>query len=230
MALFPTLLFIFYGVPARIDRLRKGEDPLEGILAGSVVLCLVFGAAVLQPDSWIVVSAWLPTVPFVVVLLARERKTLFAAPGMTAVLAFFCGVAFVNGMQETREHILKYKDYNAARVAFLEKHTLAGDAIIFQDSGNMEHAGPLFFDRVFLLLKGPEDRERIARMLHARGVAGIYEWTVNPLGIETYNPYASEKPPAYPLPPWARRCCGGSCEERRYYLVRLETGAACGGS
>ena len=157
--------------------------------------------------------------------LPGERKTLFAAPGMTAVLAFFCGVAFVNGMQETREHILKYKDYNAARVAFLEKHTLAGDAIIFQDSGNMEHAGPLFFDRVFLLLKGPEDRERIARMLHARGVAGIYEWTVNPLGIETYNPYASEKPPAYPLPPWARRCCGGSCEERRYYLVRLETGA-----
>ena len=131
MALFPAVLFVFYGVPGRLERLKKGEGALEAILAGSVVLCLVFGAAILRPGAWIVSSAWLPMVPAVILLISLERKTIFASRGMYLVLAFFCGVAFVNGIQESKDRILKYKDYNAARIAFLEKHTSAGDAILF---------------------------------------------------------------------------------------------------
>jgi hypothetical protein len=76
-------------------------------------------------------------VPFVILLIALERKVIFAARGMYIVLAFFCGVAFVNGIQESKDRILKYKDYNAARIAFLEKHTSAGEAILFGDAASM---------------------------------------------------------------------------------------------
>jgi hypothetical protein len=237
MALFPAVLFVFYGVPGRLDRLRKGEGTLEGILAGSVVLCLVFGAAILRPREWIVLSAWLPMVPAIILLIALERKVIFAARGMYLVLAFFCGVAFVNGIQESEDRILKYKDYNAARIVFLEKHTSAGDAILFLgDAGSMEHAGPLFFDRVFLVAKSPGDAERFARLLGEKGVDRLYAWTPNPLGIKGFNPYGGEAPPAFPPPPGAKSCCGGSCKERNYYLVRLDTravlstGAGRGGS
>jgi len=230
MALFPAVLFAFYGVPERLERLQKGEGALEAILAATVVFCLVLGAAILRPREWIVSSAWLPMVPFVILLIALERKVIFAAHGMYIVLAFFCGVAFVNGIQESKDRFLKYKDYNAARIAFLEKHTSAGDVIVFGDTGSMENAGPLFFDRVFLVAKNPGDPERFARRLRDRGVDGFYVWTENPLGIKGFDPYGGEVHPTYPLPPGARPGCCGSAKERNYHLVRLETGAGRGGS
>ncbi len=237
MALFPAVLFVFYGVPGRLERLKKGEGALEAILAATVVFCLVLGAAILRPGSWIVFSVWLPVVPFVILLIALERKVIFTARGMYLVLAFFCGVALVNGIQDSKDRVLKYKDYNAARIAFLEKHTSAGDAILFLgDAGSMEHAGPLFFDRVFLVAKSPGDAERFARRLRERGIDRIYTWTANPLGIKGFNPYAGEAPPAFPPPPGSKSCCGGSCKERNFYLVRLDTravlstGAGRGGS
>jgi hypothetical protein len=196
MALFPAVLFVFYGVPDRLERLKKGEGTLEAILAAMVIVCLAFGAAILRPGSWIVLSVWPPMVPFVILLIALERKVIFAARGMYLVLAFFCGVAF----------------------------------------GSMEHAGPLFFDRVFLLSKNPGDPERFARRLSERGVDRIYAWTANPLGIKGFNPYGGEAPPAFPPPPGSKSCCGGSCKERNFYLVRLDTravlstGAGRGGS
>ena len=224
MAFFPAVLFVFYGVPGRVERLRKGEGTLEGILAGSVVLCLVLGAVVLRTGSWIVFSVWLPMVSFVILLIALERKVIFAARGMYIVLAFFCGVAFVNGIEESRERILKYREYNAAYVAFLAGHTSAGDVVLFEDAGNMDHSGPLFFDRVFLVAKSPGDAERFARLLGEKGVDRLYAWTVNPLHIKGVNPYG-EFPPTFPFPLGSKSCCGGSCKERNYYLVRLDTRA-----
>jgi hypothetical protein len=236
MALFPAVLFVFYGVPGRLERLQKGEGALEAILAATVVLCLVLGAAILRPGDWIVLSAWLPMVPAVIVLIALERKVIFAARGMYMVLAFFCGVAFVNGVQESKDRFLKYKDYNASRIAFLERHTSAGDAIIFGDTGSMEHAGPLFFDRVFLVVKSPGDPERLVRRLRERGIDRVYAWTLNPLGIRGFNPYEGEASPAFPTPPGSKSCCSGSCRAQNFYLVRIDTraisstGAGQGGS
>jgi hypothetical protein len=225
MALFSAVLFVFYGVPGRVERLKKGEGTLEAILAATVVFCLVLGAAILRPGEWTIFSAWLPTVPFVILMIARERKVIFAARGMYIVLAFFCGVAVVNGIQESKDRFLKYKDYNAARIVFLEKHTSAGDAIVFGDTISMEHAGPLFFDRVFLVAKSPGDPERFARRLRERGIDGIYAWTLNPLGIKGFNPYEGEASPTFPPPPGPKSCCGGSCKERNAYLVRIDTRA-----
>jgi hypothetical protein len=225
MALFPAVLFVFYDVPERIERMKTREGTLEAILAATVVVCLVLGAVILYPGEWIVLMAWLPIVPLVILLLAMERMIIFSTGGMYVVLAFFCGVAFINGIQESRDKILKYKDYNAARIVFLEKHTKEGDAILFHDTGSMEHAGPLFFDRVFLVAKSPRDPERVARLLGEKGVDRMYAWTPNPPGIKGFNPYGGEGPPAFPPPPGSKSCCGGSCKERNFYLVRLDTRA-----
>jgi hypothetical protein len=237
MALFPAVLFVFCGVPDRLERLKKGQGTLEGILAATVIVCLALGAAILHPRGWIVFSAWLSTVPFVILFVALERERIFAqGKGMYVVLAFFCGVAFVNGIQESQDRILKYKGYNAARIEFIEKHTSAGDAILFGDAGSMEHAGPLFFDRVFLVTKSPGEQDLLVRRLRERGIEGIYAWTANPLGVKGFSPYGSEATPAFPFPPGSKSCCSGSCRERNYHLVRLDTrvmsaaGAGRGGS
>jgi len=225
MALFPAVLFLFYGIPERLERLKKGEGTLEAILSAAVAVCLVLGAAVLQPGPRIALSLWLPLVPLVVVLLALERRTLFAAPGMCLVLAFFCGVAFVNGIGESKERVLQFREYNAARIAFLEKHTSPGDAVVFDDTGKMEHAGPLFFDRVFLVARSPGDQDRLFRTLTAGKVENAYAWTGNPMGLGGFNPYSMEKSPEFPPPPGAKSCCGGSCKGKKDYLVRVNTPA-----
>jgi len=129
----------------------------------------------------------------------------------------------VNGIQESKERVLQFREYNAARVAFLEKHTSSGDAVVFDDTGKMEHAGPLFFERVFLVARSPGDRDRLFRTLAAGKVENAYAWTGNPMGLVGFNPYSMEKPPEFPPPPGSKSCCGGSCKGKRDYLVRVNT-------
>jgi hypothetical protein len=224
MALFPAVLFVFYGIPGWAEGLKEGKGTLESVLAGTVIICLVLGAAILRPGDWIVWLAWLPTVPFVVLFLAIERERIFAqGRGMYVVLAFFSGVAFVNGIQELKDEFLKYKGYNAARIEFLQRSSSAGDAILFGDTTSMEHAGPLFWDRVFLVAESPADRERLAPELAEKGIGRAYAWTDNPLEVTGYNSYREESPPAFPFPPGTKSCCSGSCKHGNFYLVRLDT-------
>ncbi|MCU0583661.1 MAG: hypothetical protein MUE57_07480, partial [Syntrophales bacterium] len=62
MAVFPAVLFCFYGLPGRIERLLKGEGALEAILAGTVILCLILGAAIHRPNPGMILAVWLPLV------------------------------------------------------------------------------------------------------------------------------------------------------------------------
>jgi len=62
--LFPAVLFVFYGIPARLERLKRREGTLEGILTAAIVLCLVLGAAILRPGEWVVFAVWLPMFPW----------------------------------------------------------------------------------------------------------------------------------------------------------------------
>jgi hypothetical protein len=224
MTLFPAVIFVFFGVPELLERLKRRDGILEGILTTTVVFCIVLGAAVYRPGERVVFSVMLPAVPLVILLIAMERRVIFSYGGMSLMLAFFCGAAFVNGVEAWQNSIVKYKNYNAARIAFLEKHTTKGDAILFRDIGSLEHSGPLYFDRVFLVAKSPDDEERLVRQLRERGISRIYEWTTNPLSVRGFNPYGGDSPPAFPFPAGTKSCCSGSCREKYSYLVRLDTG------
>jgi hypothetical protein len=101
---------------------------------------------------------------------------------------------------------------------------LAGDALVFHDDANMEHAGPLFFDRIFLVAKNPDDEAYLVQQLSERGINKIYAWTRNPTSIKGFNPYGGESSHDFPFPPGSGSRCGGSCTERSYYLVTLDTG------
>jgi hypothetical protein len=238
MAVFPAVLFGFYGLPGRVDRLMKREGSLEAILAGTVILCLVLGAVIQRPDLKRVLAVWLPLVPFVILLLGAEHGRIFDdSRGMYVVLILFSGVALLNSLQEVRSNLWLYKDYNARRIEFLKQHTAVGDAILFYDAASMEHAGPLFFERVFLVAARPGDQECFVRQLAERGQGNTYAWTADPFrDVQGFDPYAHESMKQFPMLPRRGSCCGGTCRERYVYLVRLDTravsstGAGRGGS
>ena len=227
MAVFPAVLFCFYGLPGRIERLLKGEGALEAILAGTVILCLILGAAIHRPNPGMILAVWLPLVPFVVLLLAVEHRRIFDdSRGMYVVLLLFGGVALLNNLQEVRSNVWTYKDYNARRIEFLRQHTSTGDAVLFYDTASMEHAGPLFFERVFLVAARPGEQEGYARQLADRGIARAYAWTFDPFrDVRGFDPYAHEAMQRFPMLSKRGSCCGGTCRERYFYFIRLDTGA-----
>jgi len=224
-AVFPAVLFGFYGLPGRMDRLLKREDTLEAILTGTVILCLMLGAVIHRPDLKRILAIWLPLVPFVILLLGAEHRRIFDdSKGMYVVLLLFSGVALLNNLQEVRSNLWTYKDYNAQRIEFLRQHTAAGAAILFYDAASMEHAGPLFFERVFLVAARPGDQECFVRQLAERGQGNTYAWTADPFrDLQGFDPYAHESMQRFPMLSRRGSCCGGSCRERYVYLVRLDT-------
>ncbi len=225
MAVFPAVLFGFYGLPGRIERLLKREGALEAILAGTVVLCLILGAVIQRPDLKRVLAVWLPLVPFVILLLGAEHRRVFdESKGMYVVLLLFSGAALLNNLQEVRSSLWLYKDYNARRIEFLRQHTSPGDAVLFYDRASMEHAGPLFFERVFLVAARPGDQERYARQLAGRGIGYAHAWSNDPFrDVSGFDAYGHASVQRFPMLSKARSCCGGSCGERFIYLVRLGT-------
>lgn len=227
MAVFPAVLFGFYGLPGRIERLLKREGALEAILAGTVILCLILGAVIQRPDLKRVLAVWLPLVPFVILLLGAEHQRIFDdSKGMYVVLLLFSVVALLNNLQEVRSNLWTFKDYNARRMEFLRQHTPAGDAVLFYDRASMEHAGPLFFERVFLVAARPGDQEGYARQLAARGIGRAWAWTLDPFrDVRGFDPYAHESMRQFPMLSRRGSCCGGTCRERYFYLIRLDTGA-----
>jgi len=227
MAVFPAVLFAFYGLPERTDRLMKGEGSLGSILTGTVILGLIFGGMIHAPRVANVLAVWLPLAPFVILLIGAEHRRVFDdSKGMYVVLLFFIGVALLNSLQELQSNRWLYKDFNARRIEFLERHTSSGDAIVFYDSASMEHAGPLFFERVFFVAARPGDQERFIRKLAGRGAGNAYAWTIDPFrDVRGFDPYDHRSMRKFPLLSKPGSCCGGSCGERNYYLVRLDTRA-----
>ncbi len=76
--------------------------------------------------------------------------------------------------------VLKYKYYNSKRVQFLKNYTNSGDVVIFRSNPLMEHCGPLFFERIFIVSKtGGRDLEGILESLKERGLHYCYYWTMN---------------------------------------------------
>ena len=228
MAVFPLVLFGFYGLPGRIDRLIKREGSLEAILSCTVIFCLLLGAVIQRPDLKRVIAVWVPLVPFVVLLLGAEHRRIFDdSRGMFVVLLFFSGVALLNNLQELRSDLWLYKDYNDRRIEFLRQHTSGGDAILFYDHASMEHAGPLFFERVFLVQSRPDDQERFTRQLAERGHGSTFTWTLEPFRhVRGFDPYRHEAMQRFPMLSKPGSCCGGSCRDGNIYLVRLDTRAA----
>lgn len=226
MAVFPAVLFGFYGVPGRMDRLKRREETLGPILACTVILAVLCGAVIRRPDVSRVLEVWLSLVPFAVLLLGADHRRIFDSRGMYVVLLFFGGVALMNNVQGARTDLWMYKDYNARRIEFLEQNTKAGDAVVFYDAGSMGHAGPLFFERVFLLATRPGDEARMARTLAERGIEKAYVWSPNPLRVKGHNPYDERPAAVFPSLGVQKSCCGGSCRAKDVYLVRVDTRSA----
>ena len=220
LTLFPMVFLAFYGIGERLARWSAaGEGSLSLALTMTILFCLAGGAIVTLGGAGPASVFFLPVVPCVVLLLGLERERIFRYRGMYMILAFLVLIGVVNGYAPAKSHS-SASNYNADRVAFIRSNTAAGDVIVFGDHGSMEHAGPLFFDRVFLIAGGEEGLRNILGMLHDRGVAHCHLWTLDRSMVFRFgNPYSEDRKEVFPL-------SGGHNSRSGFSLIRVDIGRA----
>jgi hypothetical protein len=122
----------------------------------------------------------LAIVPFVIVFVAAEEKRIFGAKPVWVLLAGFLLASTGFGLRGLKNDVWRFVKYNAQRVEFLKQHTASGDVVVFAGNRLMEHAGPLFFERVYLVAGDSSELAEIEGRLRSRGAATYYYWTPNP--------------------------------------------------
>jgi hypothetical protein len=221
---FPVLLFIFYGLSGRLDEFREGKGALGIFLTAVALLYLVLGLT-MQLTKLPLFPYVLPSlIPLVVVIMGLEQKRIFEKRAMVIHLVIAIAIAVSGGYDQAKNDFIKYTNYNAKRVAFIEEATAKGDVVVFKDSPSMEHAGPLFFDRVYLLAQQPGHFERIVKTLKDRGMSHVYLWSADLSDVSRWgNPYDKGTYRAFPMPSSCRSSCNNS-----FYLIRVGVDAALG--
>jgi hypothetical protein len=221
---FPVLLFIFYGLSGRLDEFREGKGALGIFLTAVALLYLVLGLT-MQLTKLPLFPYVLPSlIPLVVVIMGLEQKRIFEKRAMVIHLVIAIAIAVSGGYDQAKNDFIKYTNYNAKRVAFIEEATAKGDVVVFKDSPSMEHAGPLFFDRIYLLAQQAGHFEKILKTLKDRGMSHAYLWSADLSDVSRWgNPYDKGTYRAFPMPSSCRSSCNNS-----FYLIRVGVDAALG--
>lgn len=219
-ALFPLVFLVFYGSGERLDRwLASGKGSLAPVLTTTIFFCVAGGSIVMLGGAGPSGVFFLPVVPCVVLLLGLEQERIFRYRGMYMILALLMLIGVVNGYVPAKQYY-RASNYNAERVTFLRSNTAAGDVIVFGDRGSMEHAGPLFFDRVFLVEGREAGLRHILGRLRDRGVGHCHLWTMDRSMVFRFgNPYNENENEVFPLP-------GGSGGRAGFSLIRMDVGRA----
>ena len=87
----------------------------------------------------------------------------------------------------------RYKQYNAERIAFLKAQTKPGDIVICDSQPRLEHSGPLFFERIFVVADSQCQLSRVITLLKEKQVGHAYLWA-RFRGLSAGNSYSGSGP------------------------------------
>ncbi|MFH1479154.1 MAG: hypothetical protein ABIG92_05215 [Candidatus Omnitrophota bacterium] len=176
---FPLIIMIFYGIGENIEELFSSKPELRHFLLSTVIIYISLVTIFLfnNPDTSI--RYLLPAVPIALIfigVISKEAMVFKPFYILTALLVIF---SFTVNLSELRKTVLGCKYYNYKRVEFLKENTKDKDVVIFQANPLMEHAGPLYFERVYIVSKNNgRDTKDILDTLKEKGIQYCYYWTM----------------------------------------------------
>lgn len=154
------------------------SNPRMGsVVFWTIVVFLSLTSYFMYKNPDVSVRYCLEIVPFVIVFVAAEEKRIFSAKPVWLLLAGLLLASAGFGLLGLKNDVWPFVKYNAQRVEFLKQHTASGDVVVFEENRLMEHAGPLFFERVYLVARDSSQLAEIEGRLRSRGVATYYYWT-----------------------------------------------------
>jgi hypothetical protein len=177
---FPTVLLLFFGISKRIDELNRKDMTFGNVILGTVIFFIWLVSYFLFNNLDLSVRYCIPVIPFIIVFIASENKRIFITKSIYGVLVVFSIFSLSYAVYNFKSDIWKYKWFNAKRIEFLKKYTNDGDVVIFQHNRLMEHAGPLFFERIYLVSNEPDVLKKLFNFLKSKGITYCFVWTSDP--------------------------------------------------
>ena len=175
---FPLIVVLFFDTGKITEDLLSHKPELDHLLFGLVIIYISMSAIMLYRNPDLTVRYMLAVVPVVLIFIGLRSgeiikfKPLYVLVGILIIFSFFWNC------DRLKNSVLQTKQYNADRVEFLEQKTREKDVIIFQLNPLMEHCGPLFFERIFMVSKNRGgDLPEILATLQKKEITHCYYWT-----------------------------------------------------
>lgn len=171
---FPLSLFLFFGISGP-ENSASGEprEILRAVVIGSSLLFIAFVVYFMR-DLHPNVRFALPLIPMILITIALEWDRICKVPFLMiffAILALYPVKSLIFSIQND---LLHFKTYNMNRVDWLIKSTGEGDVIIFAGKPLMHHAGPLFFNRIFVVENSPDKLLQYFDLLKSKGISRCF--------------------------------------------------------
>jgi hypothetical protein len=190
---FPLLLIIFFAISRRGEKLLSEPMSLGNILFVTVSSFLLLVSWLFADNAVGSIGYCLVVIPFVIVFVGHEEKNITSSrPMVTLVLALLVFSACYSAYT-LKSVTWRYKQYNAERIAFLKAQTKPGDIVICDSQPRLEHAGPLFFERIFMVADSPCQLSRVVTLLKEKEIERAYLWA-GFRGLSAGNSYSRPRP------------------------------------
>jgi hypothetical protein len=116
-------------------------------------------------------------IPFVILFVAQEEKMITSSKPMVATVVALLLFSACSSAYSVKSVTWRFKQYNDERIAFLKAQTKPGDIVLVDSQPRMEHSGPLFFERIFVVADSPCQLSRIETRLKEKQIAHVYLWS-----------------------------------------------------
>ena len=193
---FPLVLLIFFALPERVEKLLSEPMSLGNVLFVTIGGFLFLVSWPFANNAAGGIGYCLPAIPFIIVLVAQEGKRLSSAKPIVALAVLLLVFSACYQAYTVKTTIWNYKQYNAERIRFLHTATEPGAVIICDKQARLEHGGPLFFDRVFMVAENGPQFAHLIDLLNEKQIKHAYLWagfTCLPTGTS----YSASKPAVF---------------------------------
>lgn len=171
---FPLALYLFFGINGPSNAvLMDPRERLRAVVIGSSFLYMAFVVYFLR-DLHPNVRFALPLIPMILITIALDWDRICKVPVILILLAVLALFPVKSMIFSVQDDFLHFRTYNANRVDWLSKSTGEGDVIIFADKPLMHHAGPLFFNRIFVVESSQDELKRYFDFLRGKGVSRCF--------------------------------------------------------
>jgi hypothetical protein len=173
---FPLVLFIFFAVSARGEKILSEPMSLGNILFVTVSGFLLLVCWPFTGNTEGNAGYCLAVIPFIIVLVGHEEKKIVSSKPMIALVLALLGFSACYSAYTLKTVIWRYKQYNTERIAFLKAQTMPGDVIICDSQPRLEHGGPLFFERIFVVADSQCQLSQVVTLLKEKEIGHAYLW------------------------------------------------------
>ena len=215
---FP-LAFVLFLTPDAAGVIDRDQNDLREILVLTTLLFLSLLAVLLDGPFHQNARFALPAMPFIMTLILLEWRTLFKEKAIVSICAFLLLIGAVASFLSIKNDLYPFMQLNAARVQWLTEQTECNDVIICEDEPLLRHAGPLFFNRIFIVEESQRELKQLVDQLRTKGFTRCFFFTNN-------SAYESELKSIEPstMREVFRFHLGSSYRDVELYLFRIPLG------